>query len=38
MLLLVMAFYPAEGLKARELPRQLAGLDLLPLPEEYLVG
>jgi hypothetical protein len=38
MLLLAMAFYPAEGLKTRELPRQLEGLDLLPLPEECLVG
>jgi hypothetical protein len=38
MLLLAMAFYPAEGLKTRELPRQLEGVDLLPLPEECLVG
>jgi hypothetical protein len=38
MLLLAMAFYPAEALKTRELPRQLEGVDLLPLPEECLVG
>jgi hypothetical protein len=38
MLLLALAFYPAEGLKTRELPRQLAGLDLLPLPDGCLVG
>jgi hypothetical protein len=38
MLLLAMAFYPAEGLKTRELPRRLEGLELLPLPEECLVG
>jgi hypothetical protein len=38
MLLLAMAFYPAEGLKPRKLPRQLEGVDLLPLPEECLVG
>jgi hypothetical protein len=38
MLLLAMAFYPAEGLKTRELPRQLEGVDLLPLPEGCVVG
>jgi hypothetical protein len=38
MLLLAMAFYPAQGLKTKELPRRLAGLGLLPLPEECLVG
>jgi hypothetical protein len=38
MLLLAMAFYPAEGLKTRELFRQLKGLELLLLPEECLVG
>jgi hypothetical protein len=38
LLLLAMAFYPAEGLKTREIPRQLEGLDLLPLREDCLVG
>jgi hypothetical protein len=38
MLLIAMAFYPAEGLKTRQLPRHLEGLELLPLPEECLVG
>jgi hypothetical protein len=37
-MLLAMTFYPVKGLKTRELPRPLAGLDLLPLPEECLVG
>jgi hypothetical protein len=32
MLLLALAFYPAEGLKARELPRELEGSEVLPLP------
>jgi hypothetical protein len=38
MLLIAIAFYPAQGLKTRELPRQLEGLELLPLPEECLIG
>jgi hypothetical protein len=38
MLLLAMAFFPAERLKTRELPRQLEGLELLPLPKDCLVG
>jgi hypothetical protein len=38
MLLIAMAFYSAEGLKKGEAPRQLEGLDLLPLPEGCAVG
>jgi hypothetical protein len=38
MLLISKGFYPAAGAKTRELPRRLEGVDLLPLPEDCLVG
>jgi hypothetical protein len=38
MLLIAMAFYPAEGLEKRDAPKDLEGLGLLPLPEGCVIG